>query len=588
MYFANLNLKSNNMSFNNYEFFQNFSERDDLAKYKDNALLLYSLQIRYGIEDIDDIAATSLTDGGGDKKADLVYINTDKKEAVIAQGYFATKFKLEAPANKASDLNTAIIWLLARDLNDVPERLKSTAKELRHKISIGEITKISLWYSHNSPESKNVQAELKSAEATLSSVLKNHFEENDLECNYLEIGLNTLNTWYSSLTIPILVTDKIEVDGCTGFTTEGPDWFSFTTSFPADKLWELYSVHNTLMFSANVRDYLGSRKADSNINNGIKESASSTPQQFFVYNNGITALTNKFEIDENNKLTINGISIVNGAQTTGAIGSLSAKPSSDLRIPIRFIKCSSPDTVASIVKYNNSQNKVNAPDFRSNDDVQKRITQEFNGSGRMQYSARRGGSADVIKRNPNIIPSLTAGQVLAAFHGKPSVAYNEKSKIWDNDSLYSQFFNEQTTAKHIFLCYSLVKAIEEIKLELIQKDELLSNEQELLSFLRSRGSIILFASAIANSLEVILNKKISNSFSVEFRKNQTLDGAKFQWKQILYMASAFVNTLNDGLEDGIKNEVKIESAIKTFTTLINAVKVANKLILEKFTAEISI
>lgn len=575
------------MGFSDYEFFQNFQERDDLTKYKDNALLLYSLQIRYGIEDIDDIAATSLTDGGGDKKADLVYINTDKKEAIIAQGYFALKFKAEAPANKASDLNTAIAWLLARDLNDVPDRLKSTAKELRQKISTGEITKISLWYSHNSPESENVADELKSAESTLSSTLRNHFQGQDVECSYLEIGLNTLNTWYSSLTIPILVTDKIEVDNCIGFLTEGPDWTSFTTSFPADKLWELYRMHNTLMFSANVRDYLGSRKADSNINNGIKDTASSTPQQFFVYNNGITALTNKFEI-EDNKLTINGISIVNGAQTTGAIGSLSIKPSSDLRIPIRFIKCSNPDTVASIVKFNNSQNKVNAPDFRSNDDVQKRITREFKGLGRMEYSARRGGSVDVIKRNPNVIPSLTAGQVLAAFHGKPSVAYNEKSKIWDNDSLYSQFFNEQTTAKHIFLCYTLVKAIEEMKLELIQKDDLLTNEQELLSFLRSRGSIILFASAIAKSLEVILNKKISNNFNVVFSKNLTLDSAKYQWKQILYMASAFVNTLNDGLEDGIKNEDKIQSAIKTFTTLINAVKVANKIILDRFTAEISI
>ncbi|MFV8328464.1 AIPR family protein [Flavobacterium sp. ZS1P14] len=318
------------MDFNDYEFFQNFIERDDLTKYTDNALLLYSLQIRFGIEDIDEVASTSLTDGGGDKKADLVYIDTDKKEAIIAQGYYASKFKAEAPANKASDLNTAITWLLARDLKDVPERLKSAASELRQKINDREITKISLWYSHNSPESENVQQELKSAEATLSSTLKNHFQDKEIECSYLEIGLSTLNTWYSSLTIPILVTDKIEVDDCMGFQTEGPDWESFTTSFPADKLWELYKSHSTLLFSANVRDYLGSRKSDSNINNGIKASASVNPKQFFVYNNGITALTNKFELD-GKKLTVSGISIVNGAQTTGAIGSLAVKPDSNLK-----------------------------------------------------------------------------------------------------------------------------------------------------------------------------------------------------------------------------------------------------------------
>jgi hypothetical protein len=575
------------MSFNDYEFFQNFSERQDIKKYGDNALLLYSLQIRFGIEDIDDVAATNLTDGSGDKKADLVYINSDKKEAIIAQGYYSANFKAEAPANKASDLNTAITWLLARDLKDVPSKLMSAAKELRQKINDGEITKISLWYSHNSPESHNVEQELKSAESTLSSTLRNHFIGKDVECSHLEIGLNTLNKWYSSLTIPILVTDKIEVDDCIGFETEGPDWTSFTTSFPAETLWELYRNHNTLLFSANVRDYLGSRKADSNINNGIKETASSAPTQFFVYNNGITALTNKFEI-KNGKLTINGISIVNGAQTTGAIGSLSSRPSSDLKIPIRFIKCINPDTVASIVKYNNSQNKINAPDFRSNDDLQKRITTEFKELNRIEYSARRGGAVDVIKRNPNLLPSLMAGQVLAAFHGKPGVAYNEKSKIWDNDSLYSQFFNEQTTAKHIFLCYTLVKSIEELKFELLQKNELLSSEQEILDFLRSRGSIIVLASAIANSLEVILNKRISNKFNVTFCKSLTLDSAKFEWKQILNMASAFVGTLNEGLEDGIKNEEKINTAIKTFTNLIHAVRVANKSILDKFASLICV
>jgi hypothetical protein len=575
------------MSFNSYEFFHNFSEREDLKKYGDNSLLLYSLQIRFGIEDIDDVAATSLTDGAGDKKCDLVYINTDRKEAIIAQGYYGSSFKAEAPANKASDLNTAIAWLLARELKEVPKRLSSAAKELRQKINDGDITKISLWYSHNSPESDNVKQELKSAESTLSSTLRNHFGGKDVECGHLEIGLQTLNRWYTSLTIPILVTDRIEIENCVGFETIGPDWSSFTTSFPADKLWELYKTYNTLLFSANVRDYLGSRKADSNINNGIKETASTIPKQFFVYNNGITALTNKFEI-EDGKLVVNGISIVNGAQTTGAISTLPSKPSSELKIPIRFIKCSNPDTVASIVKYNNSQNKINAPDFRSNDDLQKRITLEFRGLSRIEYSARRGGAVDVIKRNPNLLPSLMAGQVLAAFHGKPGVAYNEKTKIWDNDSLYSQFFNDQTTAKHIFLCYALVKAIEELKFELLQKSELLSSEQELLDFLRSRGSIIVFASAVAASLEVILNKKISNKFSIVFCKNLTLEQAKYEWKQVLNMASAFVSTLNEGLEDGIKNEEKINTAIKTFTTLMNAVRVANKLILEKFSSAICV
>jgi AIPR protein len=59
--------------------------------------------------------------------------------------------------------------------------------------------------------------------------------------------------------------------------------------------------------------------------------------------------------DEENKLLIlQGISIVNGAQTTGAIGSLDSAPSSNVNVQARFIVCSSTETIQSIIRYNNS------------------------------------------------------------------------------------------------------------------------------------------------------------------------------------------------------------------------------------------
>ncbi|MES0447284.1 MAG: hypothetical protein ABUJ92_12135, partial [Desulfobacterales bacterium] len=84
------------------------------------------------VEDIDEVASTSLVDGSGDKKTDLLYINTDLSEAVIAQGFYSQKDRDEAPANKASDLNTAVTWLLTRAIKDLPARIKSAAIELRN------------------------------------------------------------------------------------------------------------------------------------------------------------------------------------------------------------------------------------------------------------------------------------------------------------------------------------------------------------------------------------------------------------------------------------------------------------------------
>ena len=571
-----------------YTYYTNFVARTDLARYSDNALLLYTLQIRFGIEDIDEVAIDSLVDGSDDKKTDLVYIDRDTGEAVIAQGFYAVKDRTEAPSNKASDLNTAVTWLLTREIHELPARIQSAAQELRDKIQDNTVKRITLWYSHNLPESGNVKDELKSAENTLASILESHFEEHDVESLSLEVGLETLEEWYQALTIPILMTDAINLENINGFELNESDWQSFSTYFPANILFDLYQKHQTKLFSANVRDYLGSRRSDSNINNGIKVTAETKPNNFFVYNNGITGIVNDYSFnDSRNKLNINGLSIVNGAQTTGAIGSLPDRPDESMYVPIRLIKCSNPDTIAEIVKYNNSQNKINAPDFRSNDQYQKRITGEFTSLKDVQYSARRGGSADIIRRNPSLIPSITAGQVLAAFHGEPSIAYNEKSKIWDSDRLYSLFFNDQTSAKHIFLCYSLMKSIEDIKLNLLNSPtELLEEQENLLNFLRSRGSIVLFTTAISDCLESILNRRLPNKFGVEFCADISLEKAKEEWMKVLNIATSFVEQLNAGLQDGIKNQEKINQARSNFVQMMRAVRSANGTVLDYFATKI--
>lgn len=565
----------------NYKFYYNFISRDDLVQFETNALLLYSLQLRYGIEDILEVAATALVDGSDDKKTDIVFIDTERKEAVIGQGYFATTDKTSAPSNKASDLNTSVSWLLTRKIEEIPERIQAAAIELRSRIADNEIDKITLWYSHNLPESKNVEDELKSAENTLKSILNSNYPSQNVESLSLEVGLETLESWYEGLTTPILVTDILTLNEISGFKLEEEKWTSFSTIIPAKKLHELYSEYGTDLFSANVRDYLGSRKSDSNINNGIKISAEKSPENFYVYNNGVTALVNDFDFD-GNTLTIKGISIVNGAQTTGALGSLSTELDQKVKVPLRLIKCQDEHIIASIVKYNNSQNKVNAPDFRSNDQIQKRLVKEFDDLKHVNYSSRRGGSVDIIKRNPSIIPSVTAGQVLAAFHREPSIAYNQKSKIWESDSYYPKFFNEQTTAKHIFFTYCLQRAIEELKFSLMKSTSMTTNETNLLKFLRSRGSIVLFTTAVSSCIEEILGKQISNLFRLKFCNDMTIENGMKLWKPIIAILASFSDTLNQGLSDGIKNEEKIKNALNQFQQLVSAVKAANSTEFEKF------
>jgi len=156
-------------------------------------------------------------------------------------------------------------------------------------------------------------------------------------------------------------------------------------------------------------------------------------------------LVHKFKESKKGKTTklhIKGFAIVNGAQTTGAIGNLDESPEGSAMVQVRFITCGNQDTLRYIVKYNNTQNVMVGPDSKSNDPIQRRLIREFESIPGITYLPRRGGYEDIIKRRPDVLPSVIAGQALAAFHGDPDIAYHQKTHMWENDALYSRYFKE--------------------------------------------------------------------------------------------------------------------------------------------------
>lgn len=587
------------MNLSNYKFWSAFNSRTDLKKFEPDSLLLYAIQLKFQIEDIDILAATSLTEGYDDKKADLVYIDTDSRNALIAQTYIAIKLTdknghpiKEAPANKASDLNTAASWLLGAQLDQLPIELRSHAAGLRESIMNKEIDKLHIWYVHNLPESENVNRELAVVATTVKDIIKSRYPESDyIDVLPLEVGVTTLERFYISISTPILVDNEFIIETIGGFEISGPDWSAYVTSIPAQWLYEQYSIHKTDLLSADIREYLGSRKSDTNINFRIKETATSDPSHFWVYNNGITALVYEFEEIKSCKkpaIRIKGFSIVNGAQTTGSIGSLKSPPN-NVYVQVRFIKCHNAERVHDIVLYNNSQNRVTGPDFRSNDLIQRRLREEFIEIPGIEYIPRRGGFEDIIRRQPNALPSVTAGQALAAFHHDPEIAYHQKTKLWDEDKLYVKYFNEHTTAKHIFFTYSLLKAIEKKKMDLLngKKNETLTGQQQKqLEFYRMRGSIFLMVSAIGICIDTILGKPIPNSFNLCFKSTFPPQESIEKWTKIIDITSPYVTQLEDGVSDGFRNREIVEKAISNFESMLASSRVANPEVYDEFATDV--
>lgn len=540
-----------------YKYIDNYEGRKDLIElYGDNSLLLYALQLRYDIEDIISVASDALTDGSDDKKCDLIYIDRDSGFAVVAQAYMK-KNPLEtdlAKVNKASDLNTAASWIFARNIDDIPERIKDAVGELQDAVKEGDINTIYFWYVHNMNEKNNpeVQEELNTVQIAAQKLVNSFAEDNSVKIVALEVGNATIEKWFNSSEKRIRVEDTIHVEGIGNvFEINGNKWRACVTAVKGSWIRRLYLKYKDDLFSGNPRNYLGAGKRKNKINLGIMDTVEKQPENFWAYNNGLTALVNDYCIENEIMQSVKGITIINGAQSTGAIGAVETLKD-DFLVPIRFIVCSDPKIIEEIINNNNKQNEILPSDLRSNDKQQVRLRNEFKKYPQLYYSGGRRDSTRV--RNKEVFDPYLVAQTLLAYHGDCVTAYNSKKIIWDEDKEYTNIFSDQLSAEHIIFVYSLGRAIDEFKISLKnKKEERTSVEDGEFTFLSKRGSKMLLIYAVSICMESLIGKKILDPWRLVYRDNQDFDSLVEKWKQVISILIPFHGTLEPALVGGLKN-----------------------------------
>lgn len=570
--------------------------RDDLDKYGTAKRSLFALQLTLGLDDIHTVASSAVTDGPDDKSCDVIYVDRDLQTIVLIQGYESgnPEARQQAPGNKAAAVHQALAWILSDlDEDQVPERLRSARNEVHQALADGVITNFEIWFVHNVPESGQIQSELATAALLGKHLISTRYDSADVEVSASEVGIKALEDRYTGSQTPILVTDTVVIDVTGAFTESGDNWEALCTSLPADWLHKQFETHRERLFSANVRGYLGSKRSQTNINNGIQETVRNEPHQFWAYNNGITALVNGFAFDPDaGTVTLDGLAIVNGAQTTGSIGSLEDGNVAESRVMARFIKCDDQRTVQEIIRYNNRQNPTQASDFRSNDRVQSRLVKEFEELGVVGYNGgRRGGAEDVIRRpGANQILATVAAQALAAFHGRPDVAYHQKGQIWEDDAVYSSVFPERVSAQHIMFTCALLKAVEDAKLQLAGRPNPDQDDRDLMAWFSLRGSNMLAVTAFGAVTEIVLDRTVADRYAVRFKRNLTLQGAANAFGPTLQAALALApSQLTEPLSArGLRNRSKVEESLASFRALFNATKGANRPVYEKLADQLII
>ena len=441
-----------------------YSQKDLIAKYGESkAFLVWAMGLYLDDSNLMELASESLSDKSDDKKIDFIRYDNENKSIVIAQGYFSNAAKKpdSAPANKASDLNTAVAWLVSGNLEDitdeVPVPLRSIVSDCREGIEDGSVEQIELLYTHNLSESINVNKELETVALHLQTALQGK----EIKVVRKELGLTELEKLYTSQKSAITITNEIICPSEIQYTEKGSDWEGAILTVPGVWLHELFAKYETELFSANYRGFLGMSKRKK-INQEIRLTAEKEPDHFWVFNNGITILTHHFEgIKNGTKLT--GISIINGAQTTGSIGNVDKRSLENVRVMCRLITSPNQSTTEDIIKYNNTQNKITSWDKFSNDAQQKTIKGEFQNLN-LNYSLKRG-----FNEGTNVDFTIDqVAQPLIGLLGYYVEANTGKNYIFDTPRLYEIAF-KQTKARHILLCCMIMRAVDECRDELRAK-----------------------------------------------------------------------------------------------------------------------
>lgn len=150
------------------------------------------------------------------------------------------------------------------------------------------------------------------------------------------------------------------------------------------------SLGRNILFGHNLRESLSNK---SKTYEGMAKTIRNEPANFWFYNNGITIIAENYNIDKDKdgnveKLILDNFSIINGAQTTSALGEFlkqsdmngldnEKKQLENVYVLARILKVTDNIFKSQIAIYNNTQNPITTRDMASNRAEQRELHKEL-------------------------------------------------------------------------------------------------------------------------------------------------------------------------------------------------------------------
>ncbi|MES2459889.1 MAG: AIPR family protein [Armatimonadota bacterium] len=367
-------------------------------------------------------ARDDITDGADDKEIDAVVVDDEKRQVIIIQGKFYS-----GPVDHQPLQEILAVWLQMKNLEQLQQNANkkvqvklvevSDALEQDYDLTFELVTTGTL--------TPSAQADLKLFQDTIDNF-------DNLTASIIVVDTAMIQArWDDALSraLPKLTHT---------FTLEPGKYLSldvagFKTVLAAVRLSDclkLTGIKDGLLFRKNVRQSLG---ITNKVNRGLKQTLSGeTPQFFFLYHNGITALCEELALDPaTNSLTLKGLSVVNGCQSLNTILACSekVKAAPDAHVLFRFYEIPQVDLADKISINTNSQSAVKPRDLRSNDKRVNALKRAYE----IRYPdgyliTKRGEERPADKDATKTIDLSQFAKCLMTWHcQRPNVAYNENA-----------------------------------------------------------------------------------------------------------------------------------------------------------------
>ena len=377
-----------------------------------------------------DAALEFLTDGANDGGIDAIFNdpNSEGNDMVIVQSkyYESTPLTSQDVAGELYKITQTIKSIDNFKVSSLNEAVVSAYRNAKSQMEeTGEIRVV--FFTSYDPKSKRERTKLEKINNEI-------FKSYSLEMNFradIEAQIETVDN--GKLCVDY---DKLELD-CKDNYLRYED--SVIVNISAQSLQNLQNRRRNGLLGMNLRYYVRQKTVD----DGIQQTITREPENFWYKNNGIIIVCEDFQID-GKVLKLYNFSIVNGGQTTNRIGRLDIEQ--DFFLQCKVVKAKGTtandrdEFTHNIAEASNSQKPIKKSDLKSNTPEQLRLRERLH-QYQVYYITKKGDRAPKQYAEPYQSTTLEkVGKLgLAAVLQMPGSARSNSQRMYQDEYYYSIF-----------------------------------------------------------------------------------------------------------------------------------------------------